>query len=392
MTLKLGIDSIAFYVPRYYLSLKTLAKARGIDENKYIKGLGQHYMAVTPPDEGIVTMAANAAHQAIQGIDKDKITHVLFATESGIDQSKSAGVFVHHLLKLNNRCRIIELKQACYSATAGLQMGLALLQKNPEQKILLIASDIARYGLNTTGESSQGGGAVAMVLSANPRVLDVDTESGYYAVDVMDFFRPNYRDEALVDGRFSCEMYLKLLRETWLQYSDISGYSYTDHDYFCYHTPIPRLAEKAHQKLAWINGAPHDSPEFNKQIELALTYSRKIGNCYSASLFLSFISLLENTTENLANKRVGFYSYGSGCTGEYFSGVIQSEYQKALHINYHLNQLEEREELCQERYEHFYNFKFPTDGSKFIVPKHNTGKYRLNSFNQHKRIYEEVKA
>lgn len=392
MSVKVGIESLAFYIPRYYLSLKTLAKARGIDENKYIQGLGQHFMAVNPPDEGIVTMAANAAHQALQGVNKDAITHVLFATESGIDQSKSAGVFVHHLLKLNNRCRVTELKQACYSATVGLQMGLALIRQDPKQKVLLIASDIARYGLNTTGESSQGGGAVAMVLSANPKIIAIDQESGYYTTDVMDFFRPNYRDEALVDGKFSCEMYLKLLKETWTQYSELSGHNYDDHTYFCYHTPIPRLAEKAHQKLAWLNSIPHKDEKFHQQVEITLNYSRRIGNCYSASLFLCFISLLENCTEDLTNKRVGFYSYGSGCTGEFFSGTVQVGYQDNMHKAYHQQQLSQREELTQEKYEHFYNFKFPTDGSKFILPKHNTGKYRLNSLNQHKRMYEEVKS
>ena len=389
--MNIGIDNAAFYIPHYFLDLKTLAQARGVDKNKYNIGLGQHQMAVNPPDEGIVTMAANAASQILETADKEKITHLLFATESGIDQSKSAGIYVHSLLKLQPNCRIIELKQACYSATAGLQMGMALLQQNPKQKILLIASDIARYGLNTTGESSQGGGAVAMLLTANPRLIAIEPESGTYTEDVMDFFRPNYRDEALVDGRFSCEMYLKSLKETWTQYQENTGRTYEQHDHFCYHIPIPRLAAKAHQKLALINGAKYNTPDVKKQIEIITEYSKKIGNCYTASLYISLLSLLDNTPQDLSNQRVGFYSYGSGCSAEFFSGIIQPNYHRVSHKDYHQDLLNQRTELNQLAYEQFYNFSYPKDGSKFIVPKHKTGRYRLSAFDQHKRFYEENK-
>lgn len=389
--LTVGIDNAAFYVPHYFLDLKTLAQARGIDHNKFHIGLGQHKMSITPPDEGIVTMAANAASQIISTSDKDSITHLLFATESGIDQSKSAGIFVHNLLGLQPNCRIIELKQACYSATAGLQMGLALLRQNPKQKILLIASDIARYGLNTSGESSQGGGAIAMLLTTNPRMIAIEPGSGVYTEDVMDFFRPNYREEALVDGRFSCEMYLKALKETWLMYQNETHRDYDHHDHFCYHIPIPRLAEKAHQKLARINGVRPKEMTTQEQIRLITQYSREIGNCYTASLYMSMISLLDHSNKNLSGQRIGFYSYGSGCSAEYFSGVIQANYQEVSHKEHHQNLLKNREELSQQAYEYFYQFSFPTDGSRIILPKHQTGRYRLKEIDQHKRIYEQVK-
>ena len=86
---------------------------------------------------------------------------------------KSAGLYIHKLLGLPDHARVIELKQACYGATAGLQLAKSLLANNnnlcqdntnsnnnsktktktktktnsKSQKILLIASDIARYGL-----------------------------------------------------------------------------------------------------------------------------------------------------------------------------------------------------------------------------------------------------
>ena len=73
-------------------------------------------------------------HTRIEDID-----HLLFATESGLDFSKASGIYVHRLLGLPRRCRVVELKQACYSATAAIRMALPMLQENPEKKILVIA-------------------------------------------------------------------------------------------------------------------------------------------------------------------------------------------------------------------------------------------------------------
>ena len=217
-----GIDSLAFYTSRYVLDLATLAAARGIDPEKYYSGLGQQMMSVPPPGEDIVTMGANAALQALQDIDLNSIEMLLFATESGIDQSKAAGIYVHALLGLPARCRVVEFKQACYSGTAALQLALPFLRENPEKKILLIASDIARYGLNTPGESSQGCGAVAMVLSAAPRIMAFDPHYGVITDNVMDFWRPNYLQEALVRRKIFQQTLFVHVRKTWTQYQALS--------------------------------------------------------------------------------------------------------------------------------------------------------------------------
>ena len=99
----IGIDKIGFYTPHYYLDLAVLAEARNVLAEKYHKGLGQYQMAAVPPGEDIVTMAANAALRVLDGVDISTIDTVLFATETGIDHSKSAGIFLHHLLQLHQQ-------------------------------------------------------------------------------------------------------------------------------------------------------------------------------------------------------------------------------------------------------------------------------------------------
>jgi hydroxymethylglutaryl-CoA synthase len=388
--LKVGIDTLAFYTSHYKLDLACLAEVRGVDPDKYFIGLGQSQMAVPPPDEDIVTMAANAAREALRDVDYSSIEMLLFATESGIDQSKAAGIYVHDLLGLPQRCRVIELKQACYSATFALQLALPFLRQYPDKKILLIASDIARYGLGASGESSQGCGAVAMVLSAHPRLLALEPEYGVITENVMDFWRPNYADAAFVEGKYSSKLYLTMLEKTWHQYRALSQREFNAHDYFCYHASVPRLVEKAHHylaKICHIDKLPEEI--LQKQLEASLDYARQIGNSYTASLYIGLISLLDLAQENLENKRIGFYSYGSGCVAEFFSGVIQPGYQKMLNPTFHQTLLRERTALTYSEYEAFYSFKYPQDGSVCEISPHKTGAFRLAAIRDHQRIYEK---
>jgi len=389
--IKVGIDTLAVYTSRYALDLATLAKARGISAEKYHAGLGQEMMSVPPPGEDIVTMACNAALQALRDISLHDIELLLFATESGIDQSKAAGIYVHGLLHLPSRCRVVELKQACYGGTAAIQLALSFLREHPNKKVLVIAADIARYGLETKGESSQGAGVAAMVLSAHPRILAIEPEYGVMTENVMDFWRPNYSHQAFVDGKYSSKLYLVLLEKCWKEYQEIAQRNFADHDYFCYHTPVPRLVEKAHQHLLKINHQ-ENLPELlqAKQIQAALKYARIMGNSYSASLYISLASLLDNADENISGKRIGFYSYGSGCVAEYFSGVVQAGYGDMLNTEYHRDLLRTRKQINYEEYEEFFKFQYAEDGSNQEIPAYKTGHFRLAKIEQHKRIYEKI--
>lgn len=399
MNLPVGIDAMSFYTSRYYLDLQTLAYARNIEPSKFYIDLGQRKMAIAPPDEDIVTLAANAAANVLtitQNQDKSTVSDIallLFATESGVDASKAAGMYIHKLLNLPFNCRVVELKQACYSATAGLQLALPFLRQNPHKRVLLIASDVARYALSSAAESSQGCGAVAMLLAAHPQLLMIEPESGVCTKEVMDFWRPNYCDVALVDGGLSCDAYLKMLQTAWQEYQVLSGRTFNSHKHFCYHTPIPKLVERAHRRLAKLNGRKVlSTADIETHIGASLIYGREIGNVYTGSLYLSIVSLLENTATDLTGCRIGLYSYGSGSEAEYFSGVVVDNYRNATTQRLqqlHRDLLAKRQELSCVDYENFHRFKLPQNGEDFLVPQHKTGNYRLEALKQHKRIYKQ---
>ena len=388
-----GIDDISFYTTNFSLDLQELAANNGSDAAKYTVGIGQERMSVPSADEDVVTMAANACVPLLEGMkkrgeDPSAISTILFATETGVDQSKAAGVYLHSLLKLNPRCRVVELKQACYSATADLQLATAWVARKRKEKVLVIASDIARYDRQSPGEATQGCGAVAMIVSANPRLIELDPETGIHTEDVMDFWRPNYRSTALVDGKYSTKVYLRCVRSAWQDFQQQSDLKFSDFDYFCYHLPFSRMAQKAHNHLANGNAHQLSAQTLEGQISSSLIYNRITGNSYTAAMYIGLISLLDNTAADLVGKRIGFFSYGSGSVGEFFTGTLVDGYQDMLHKLRHQNMLAARQALNYADYQKMYAFEVPTDRGAHKCEHQTNGKFRLTGISQHKRLYQ----
>jgi hydroxymethylglutaryl-CoA synthase len=350
MNLKIGIDKIGFYTPHLYVDMNKLAIARKEKPEKFIIGIGQEKMSVPPITQDAVTMAANAALEILEETDKRKIDYVIFATESGIDQSKAAAIYVHQLLGLNPNARSIEVKEACYGATAALHIAKGHIALNPESKVLVLGSDISRYGLNSSGEVTQGAGAVAILMSANPRILAIENPSAYHTEDVMDFWRPVYSDVAFVQGKYSVELYIAFFQNVWQQYKRKVGLELKDFESICFHLPYTRLGLKA-LKTVIDEGTDEERERLLANFELSRTYNKVVGNIYTGSLYLSLLSLLELNTEMEAGARIGLFSYGSGAVGEFFSGIVQPQYREWLHTERHAQLLASRREVCISEYE-----------------------------------------
>ncbi|WP_027108111.1 hydroxymethylglutaryl-CoA synthase [Lacticigenium naphthae] len=358
----IGIDKIGFYTPHIHVDMKKLAEARKIDPAKYTIGIGQDKMAIAPLTQDAVTMAANAALKILDEEDRNAVDMVLLGTESGVDHSKSGAVWVHHLTDIQSQARAFELKQACYGATAGIQMAMGHITMNPDRKVLVVGSDIAKYGLNTGGEPTQGAGAVALLISANPRILAIDPTSAMYTSDIMDFWRPLYSDKAKVDGKFSNQAYIEFFLRVWKDYQEKTNRSLDDFEALCFHLPYTKMGRKA--LGAVLESATAENKErLERHYEESIVYNRIVGNVYTGALYLNLLSLLEQGEELPAGSRIGLFSYGSGAVGEFFSGTLQPNYKKQLLTTEHGKMLNDRRELSIEEYEASFEDALPIDGS-----------------------------
>jgi hydroxymethylglutaryl-CoA synthase len=326
----IGIDSIAVAVPRAYLDLRDLAAARGVAPSKYLSGLGVEQMAVAAPDEDPVVLAVSAAHRALAGagVAPSEIGMCVTGTETAVDHSKPVAAFVHGLLGLSSSCRTFETKHACFGGTAGLLGALEWIASGAARgrAALVVCTDIARYGLGTAGEPTQGAGAVALVVRERPRLVALEVgANGSYTRDVYDFWRPLDRKEALVDGHFSVACYLDALQgayEGWLAQGGAEGGPLAR---TCYHVPYGKMAIKAHRRRKQIDGLSESEADASFAIEVApsLILPSRIGNVYTGSLYLALASLLHAEAKVLEGERIGLFSYGSGCAAEFFAGRVQ---------------------------------------------------------------------
>ncbi|CAJ1227511.1 hydroxymethylglutaryl-CoA synthase [Levilactobacillus zymae] len=366
MTVTVGIDRLGFYTPQLYLDMTALALARGEDPAKYHVGIGQDKQAVIPPTQDVVTMAANAATQILTPADLADVKMVLFGTESGIDNSKATAVYLAHLLGLAPDTRAVELKQACYGATAGLQLAADYVRARPAAKVLVIGADIARYGLRTAGEVTQGGGAVAMLVTADPQIFALDPISTYHTADVMDFWRPLDRTEALVDGKYSTNVYLDFFKETWTAYQHQTGRTIADFAAMVFHLPFTKMGRKGLRQVLPEATAAHQQ-ELTAAFEASQLDNRNVGNLYTGSLYLSLLSLLRHGALR-AGDRLGCFSYGSGAEGEFYSGTVQPDYRRGFDDAALTAMLTNRRAVSVAEYESIFQQQLPNDGRDVQLP------------------------
>ncbi len=292
---------------------------------------------------------------------------VITCTESAFDFGKSMSTYFHHHLRLSRNCRLFELKNACYSGVAGLQMAISfvLSQVSPGAKVLVVATDISRFIMEEGGESltrdwsfaepSGGAGAVAMLVSETPHVFRVDVgANGYYGYEVMDACRPAPDSEA-GNADLSLLSYLDCCENAFLEYQKrVEGADYaTSFDYLAFHTPFGGMIKGAHRNLMrkLAKATPEDiEDDFRRRVTPGLTYCQRVGNIMGATTMLSVASAIDNG-DFARPRRIGCFSYGSGCCSEFFSGVVGKDGQERLQTFKIRDQLDRRHELSMDEYD-----------------------------------------
>ena len=419
MKKQVGIEALAIAVPRRYVDIEELARARGVEPAKYTAGLGAKEMAVADPGEDSVALAASAASRLLQrtGVDPARVGMLVVGTETGVDHSKPVASHVQGLLKLPRTMRTYDTQHACYGGTAGLMAAVEWIASGAGggRSAIVVCSDIARYGLNTAGEPTQGGGAVALLVSEQPDLLALDIGlNGVCTMDVYDFWRPLGRREAVVDGHYSISCYLEALsgayrgwRERALAHEVVRWSDSLPGEQLArilYHVPFCKMARKAHTqlRLSDLEDQPNapamtaeareerakSSASFEAQVASSLTLNSRVGNVYTASLYLALAGLLHGEGGTLAGQRIGLMSYGSGCAAEFFSGVVGEKAARRMAQAGVEAMMAGRERVSVAEYERIMNL--PYEAPEPLAPA--PGTFRLAEIKDHKRRYVEGAA
>lgn len=390
--MKVGIDSIAFDIPKIYLPISDLAENRNIESDKLIKGLGLHKMSFLDVHQDVVTMASNAALKLIQqeNLNPSEINRIYVGTESGVDSSKPIASYV--LSNLENvlgersfkNCDVVDLTFACIGAVDALQNCLDYIRANPNKKAIVIASDNAKYDLNSTGEYTQGAGSIAMLITVNPRILYFSNDVGVGTEGVFDFFKPRrsfskvealqlktnsewngvleneiniYKEQPVFDGQYSNQCYINRITEAYGHFKSEShqhGKVYEKWAAILMHLPYcfqgrrtfieifakenPELLEAQEgetlkDKLRALTKSNEYLKLVNETIYPSEIASGQIGNIYTGSIFLGLLSTLcyhFKNENNLTNMTFGFIAYGSGSKSKVFEAVVDKHWQSQI--------------------------------------------------------------
>jgi polyketide biosynthesis 3-hydroxy-3-methylglutaryl-CoA synthase-like enzyme PksG len=338
-----GIEAMNVFGGTAFLDVLKLVTHRNLDVARF-ENLMMKAKAVALPYEDPVTFAVSAAKPVIDAMsedDKNRIELLITCTESGIDFGKSLSTYIHDQLGLRRTCRLFEIKQACYAATAGLHTAInfILSETSPGAKALVIGTDISRFIVADGGEAlsmdwsyaepSSGAGAVAMLVSDTPDIFQIDVgANGYHGYEVMDTCRPEPDSEA-GDADLSLLSYLDCCEQSFAEYQrrvDDVHYQKSFH-YLAYHTPFGGMVKGAHRNMMrkLLKTKPAEIEEdFRHRVLPGLSYCEQIGNVMGGTLFVALASTICNGVFD-APKRVGCFSYGSGCCSEFFSGVVTKE-------------------------------------------------------------------
>ncbi|HEY7144572.1 MAG TPA: hydroxymethylglutaryl-CoA synthase [Streptosporangiaceae bacterium] len=337
-----GIEALNVYCGIAQIPVPVIFEARGLEPGR-LGNLMMTSRSVALPCEDPVTHAVNAARPLIDALpaaDRDRIEILITSTESGLDYSKSVASYVHDQLGLRRQCRLLEVKQACYAATAAVQLAAGYLASgaSPGARALVIATDVSVVdGRAGYAEPAMGTGAAALLISAEPRVLTLDFGAfGNYSYETLDSARPG-PDFDIADADRSLFAYLDCLTGCVRDYTTrVDGVDFAaTFDHLAMHTPFAGMVRAAHRKLMREFAGPRQaSPaaveaDFQRRVAPSLAYPGIVGNLCSGSVYLALASLLDHADVS-AGARVGLYSYGSGCSSEFFSGVVTAQSAAAV--------------------------------------------------------------
>ncbi|MFC5681905.1 hydroxymethylglutaryl-CoA synthase family protein [Flavobacterium sp. MAHUQ-51] len=392
--MKTGIDALSFDVAKLHLPIKTLAEARKIEPEKLEKGLGLLKMTLTDAHQDSVVLAANALTKLItdHNLNLNEIARIYVGTESAIDNAKPIGSFLVDLMEQKfgentlAECDVVDFTFACIGGVDAMQNCLDFIRLNPDKKAIVVTTDIAKYDLNSTGEYTQGAGAMAMLITTNPRIIAFENNWATNTKGVFDFFKPHrtisketitgntnneawfdnleaeieiHKDQPVFDGQYSNQCYMDRTRNAYFSFKKLKKTSetlYQSWNSIIMHLPYSFQGRRMLSEIyaldaenSIISGNETPAEYQNKLKETSKTAEYKtfvdeklmpaelasslIGNLYTGSIFMGFLSTLShfcNTNKEITGNIFGFLAYGSGSKSKVFEGIIQDQWKEAL--------------------------------------------------------------
>ena len=271
-----------------------------------------------------------------------------------------------------------QIKFSCLSGVQALLLACEYAVAH-DKPAIVITADRSLYEDNKA-EITQGAGVVVLKIEKNPKLLELQFKNfGQYAEDIDDFKVPiKTAPFPIVNGPLTKPAYIKCIIKAiddYKQKNQEFGSIIKNTDKIVMHTPFPKMVIWASAALwryenynedffALIKECisdPQKFPKFKKlldevrkiaefqnflqeKVNPGLRHNPYIGNCYTASIFISLISALENMQ---ANQNICLVGYGSGSGSLVLIGkTIKNNFKSDL-----IDQIKSGKELTDQQYQ-----------------------------------------
>lgn len=315
-----GIVSYGIYIPKYRIKLADIAAAWKKSPEEVVGSLGVEEKAVPGTDEDAVTIALEAAAQAMSPLKKklqpSDIEVLFVGSESHPYAVNPTSTIVGELLGVGHNYLAADMEFACKAATAGMQAIAGLLAAGHARFGLAIGADTAQSKPHDVLEYTSAAGGAAFLLgqdrfresnrrfpeSALIAKLLADTS---YSSDTPDFWRRDGIRYPSHAGRFSGEpAYFAHVMGAARRLLEMTKTKPSDYAYCVFHMPNGKFPRDVARRLGFTK----------EQLAPSLVIDT-IGNPYSASAMLGLAAVLDLATPG---QKIFMVSYGSGAGSDGF--------------------------------------------------------------------------
>ncbi len=196
-----GVSAMSLYVPRLRVPLDQWCAWTGNNWDK-VRAVVGHSFRVCGRHENVYTMASNAVLRLIlqNEIDPQRVGSLGLGTESSTDNAAGA-VIVRGMVdraldqlgmpRLSRQLEVPEFKHACLGGVYALKNALRYVSYDGRDRLAIVVSaDVAEYERGSSGEQTQGAGAVAMLVEREPKLFAIDL---LHAGNSSDYRGPDFR-------------------------------------------------------------------------------------------------------------------------------------------------------------------------------------------------------
>jgi 3-hydroxy-3-methylglutaryl CoA synthase len=302
-----GIASFGGYIPRLRLSRKAIVDANGWF-NAGLRAYGKAERAICSWDEDALTMAVEAARDALAERPRDGFRALYLATTSAPFEDRQNAGIVAEALRLGSAVNTMDVGASQRAGTTALIAALdaAAARGGP---VLYVAAEKRRAPAASPAELLYGDGAAALVLDRAPGIAKF-VASRSASVDFVDHYKGKGRefDYAWEERWIRDEGYLKivppviqaLLAETGLEPGAVAHFSMP--------CTLPRVVQMIARQLGF--------PEASLRPNLD-------GLCGDTGSAHPLVMLVHALQEAKPGERILVTSFGNGCDALLFEATAE---------------------------------------------------------------------